>query len=96
VDWFRKVGLCTFIVGIWFIAGTSQQAYADTIFTDDFSVDPASNGWSETSSQFKVQGFPMSATGQIVPATVQNTEARFEGCMKITNFFFLKFFEYFT
>jgi len=78
VDWFRTVGLCTFIVGIWFIVGTSQQAFADTIFIDDFSVDPASNGWSETSSQFKVQGFPITATGQIVPAIVQGTEARFE------------------
>ena len=78
MDWFGTVGLCTFIVGIWFIAGTSQQAYADTIFNDDFFDDPASNGWTETSSQFQVQGFPITATGQIVPATVQGTEARFE------------------
>jgi len=49
-----------------------------TIFSDDFSVDPASNGWSETSSQFSVQGFPATATGTISPATVQGTEARFE------------------
>ncbi len=78
MDWLRKVGLCTFIGGIWFIAGISQQAYADTIFTDDFFDDPASNGWTETSSQFPVQGFSSTATGQIVPATVQGTEARFE------------------
>ena len=41
-------------------------------------MDPSSNGWSETSSKFQVQVFPITATGQIVPATVQGTEARFE------------------
>jgi len=79
VDWFG-IGVIgsIFVITFCLISGTAQFAYADSIFTDDFSVDPASNGWSETSSQFPVQVFPASATGQIVPVTVQGTEARFE------------------
>ena len=79
MDWFG-IGVIgsIFVITFCLISGTAQFVYADTIFTDDFFDDPASNGWTETSSQFPVQGFQSTATGQIVPATVQGTEARFE------------------
>ncbi len=44
------------------------------IFSDDFSVDPASNGWTESTSQFMVTGFPSTAVGTI---TQQNDVCRF-------------------
>jgi len=71
---FSGIILAIFII----FAFSTSKAFADTIFIDDFSMDPSSNGWSETSSKFKVQVFESTATGQIVPATVQGTEARFE------------------
>jgi len=43
------------------------------IFSDDFSVDPASNGWTESTSQFQVLGFPATATGTITQETISGS-----------------------
>jgi len=67
VDWFRKVGIGSFIViFFWVISGTVQFAYAENIFVDTFTIDPALNGWTEDSIQIPVPPFPATATGDIV------------------------------
>ena len=67
MDWFRKVGIGSFIViFFWVISGTVQFAYAENIFDDTFTMDPALNGWTEDQMRIPVFPFPATATGDIV------------------------------
>jgi len=66
VDWFRKVGIGSFIViFFWIISGTVQFAYAENIFDDTFTMDPALNQWTEDYIRIPVLPFPSTATGDV-------------------------------
>jgi len=66
VDWFGRACIGSFIViFFWIVSGTAQFAYAENIFVDSFSIDPALNGWTEDYIQIPVPPFPSTATGDI-------------------------------
>jgi len=66
VDWFRKVGIGSFIViFFWIISGTVQFAYAENIFDDTFTMDPALNQWTEDYIRIPILPFPSTATGDV-------------------------------
>ena len=62
---FLGIILAIFII----FAFSTSKAFADTIFTDDFSVDPSSNGWLESQQQIDNTPPPFTSTavGNISP-----------------------------